>query len=318
MIVFKLALHQMLILAFLAAIGCILRKKELLTEQGISGLSAIVMNVGLPAMILSAFDMEYVAGTGSGILITALLSVIVIALSGGIGRIFAKWIHCPQNRRGSWLHALMISNCGLIGFVIIYALYSGTALVYASIMVLVVNICTGLYIPLIQKKSMLSKSEMPAEEKNGLMKILLRPITLAPVVGLIFYLTPLRYPAFARDILGILNGLCSPLALFVAGAGLANARIKEIIRDRMISLYSFLRLLAIPAILLMLLRPIPLENNIKIILIVGSAMPAPGLTPIIAAEYKADVSFASEIVFISTMLSVITIPFVTAAVDVLL
>ena len=316
--VFSLALRQMLILVLLAAIGFYLRRRNILSEQGVTGLSSVVMNVGLPAMILSAFDIEYIQGTGRSILLFAGLMILSLALSAVLARIIARMAHCAQNRKNVWLFAMLNSNCGFIGFPIIYALYSGTALVYASMMVMIMNLCTAVFTSIMRKQRETMQEGAENAPKTSIKKLLLQPLTITPLIGLLFYLTPLSYPAFVREVIDPLKGLCSPLALFVAGAGLVNANWKEIIRDRMIALYCLMRLLVIPAILTVFLLPLPIDDNIKIILIVGLAMPAPGITPIIAQENKGDVPFASEIVFVSTILSVLTIPIVTALLSILL
>ena len=73
-------------------------------------------------------------------------------------------------------------------------------------------------------------------------------------------------------------------------------------------------LVIIPLILLVTLTPIAGEFPTYGIFIILSAMPAAAYSVIFAEEYGADAMLASRIVFISTLISLVTIPLISLSV----
>jgi len=98
--------------------------------------------------------------------------------------------------------------------------------------------------------------------------------------------------------------------MIIIGSMLAEMRFKNIFSDFSIYYATLVRLLIVPIIVyvvLILLNADPLLLNICVIL---QAMPAAVMAPILAEKYGGDSLLASQCVFITTIVSSITIPIV--------
>ena len=76
-------------------------------------------------------------------------------------------------------------------------------------------------------------------------------------------------------------------------------------------LIVFIRLLFIPACIYFILKGIVNDKLLLSIPVILTSMPIATNAAIMANKYKANESFASQLVFLSALLSIITIPFIS-------
>ena len=77
------------------------------------------------------------------------------------------------------------------------------------------------------------------------------------------------------------------------------------------TLIVFIRLLFIPACIYFILKGIVNDKLLLSIPVILTSMPIATNAAIMANKYKANESFASQLVFLSALLSIITIPFIS-------
>lgn len=119
------------------------------------------------------------------------------------------------------------------------------------------------------------------------------------------------------EVLNMLKGVNTPLAMLVAGAWLEKAGIKRSISDLAVWKASAVRMIVIPAILLGVIYFIPISNDIKTIIMLGSSAP----TAIIAATFSqlnnADYVFCTKVITVTTLISAITMPLFVVVISLL-
>ena len=107
-----------------------------------------------------------------------------------------------------------------------------------------------------------------------------------------------------------LAGLLIPLSMVCIGANLGMNRISELIVDWRMFVLSFIKLVVCPVLIFFICRTF-VSNEVYLgILVVSAAMPSAVLASMFSTEYGADVNVASRGVFITTLLSLVTIPLV--------
>ncbi|MGI6189627.1 MAG: AEC family transporter, partial [Caldicoprobacteraceae bacterium] len=111
----------------------------------------------------------------------------------------------------------------------------------------------------------------------------------------------------------MVGSMTSPLSMLIVGALLANLPFKEMFRGFPVYLGSFVRLIAMPLLFYLILKPFSIPADILNISVILTAMPAAVNTVIFAEKYGGDSELASRIVGISTVLSVMTIPLIMLA-----
>mgnify|MGYP002431891673 CR=1 FL=1 len=100
----------------------------------------------------------------------------------------------------------------------------------------------------------------------------------------------------------------APMVLFLVGAQLGEGDLRTLVRDGKAWALTALRLVLIPAAVLLGCRLCGAESLVTGVSVVLAAMPMGGVTAVLAEKYGGDSAFASKCVAVSTVLSLITTP----------
>jgi predicted permease len=202
--------------------------------------------------------------------------------------------HCGVHR-----YMVLFSNLGFMGYPICAALYGPESAFYVTI----VNIPFGLLVfslgvYLIQK-----------DREAVSFRKMLNPGLIAALIGLCFFLTGVTIPYPISTSLDMLGSITSPLAMLAIGAIIASMPVSSMFNYMRMYMISAIRLVVIPCIAFFILRLFvsdPLLLGVPVLL---SAMPVAANTVFMAQEYGGDIEAASRGVFLSTILCLITLPF---------
>lgn len=141
----------------------------------------------------------------------------------------------------------------------------------------------------------------------GLLK---NPMIVSISSGLIWSALRLPVPAPLNDFLTILGGAATPGALFAIGASLAT---KSAERVQIAAWLSFCKLIVHPVcVAIVLIWIIPIEPFPASVAIAAAALPVAGNVYMLAAHYGIAPHRASAAILLSTIASIITLPFVIA------
>jgi len=129
-------------------------------------------------------------------------------------------------------------------------------------------------------------------------------------VGLFILLTPFKLPQVASTAIANIGNMTGPLSMMLIGASLADMNLRDAM-DKDAFILSFVRLLALPVVAMVILRALGVDTLLWQVQATLIAMPAASNTAILAEMYGRDYSFAAKCVFISTILSLVTVPCLT-------
>ena len=125
-------------------------------------------------------------------------------------------------------------------------------------------------------------------------KLATHPCILAVLLGFALLLTQWQMPAFLDRTLSYFSACTLPVSILIVGSILAGVRVRSIFTG-MMAYYCAVRLLGLDA----------LVTGVCVVL---SGMPAGSTTAILAEKYGGDAEYASKCIFLSTLLSLATIP----------
>ena len=140
--------------------------------------------------------------------------------------------------------------------------------------------------------------------------ILRRPCVIAALVAYALYFSALRVPAIVGQMVDYVGNLTSPMAMLIIGSALAKLSLRTVFGDWRVYVLCAVKLVAIPLGLWVLLRGVLTHDLMLTTLILARAMPAATNSTILCYRYGRDGSLASGCVFLSTLLSLVTIPLV--------
>lgn len=292
---------QVAVLFILILVGYMIRKKGLLDEHCTSMISSLVMSIFLPSMIISSMQIEYNPNMAKKIFMLILISIFTYSVSI-LFSYFLKFIFKSEKNLGVYQYAIIFSNVAFMGYPVIEAVLGKEAIFYTAIFNLPFNVLAytvGTYL--------LCKGN---EEYSFSLKSLVSPIILSIFIGLILFVFNIRLPEFLNKPIELLGSVTTPISMLVIGSLLANSSALECFSNKKLYFTSFLRLIFLPILVYLILRLKVSDPLLLAIPVVITAMPTAANAAIMANEYGADTTLASQIVFFTTLLSVATIPFI--------
>ena len=205
--------------------------------------------------------------------------------------------------RGVHRYALIISNCGFIGYPIVEAVLGPSYIFHAVIF----------NIPLSFLAFSLCAWFIAKEGGNPLgltWKTFLNPNVIATLLGLFFFMFSLTLPEPLYRGIKMIGDITSPLSMILIGTTLAQAKIRQIFGRWQVYVTTAIRLLLLPGIVGLLFYLLGIRGPLFMMGIIITAMPAGSSTSILASLYRTAPEEASALVFLSTLLCVITVPLV--------
>ena len=146
-------------------------------------------------------------------------------------------------------------------------------------------------------------------DKGGFqLKKLINPCLIAVIAGMAFFIFQIRLPEsidFAMSAIGDMN---TPLAMLLSGAIMTQLNFKEILTKRRLFFVALLRLIVSAGLFCLLLRFLPIDDQMRTVAAVTAACPAGAMTITMAIMYERDDHYATELFTVTTLLSILTMP----------
>ena len=287
--------------------GYVFRKTNLIDAHTSKGLAKLVMNVTLPIMILMHLQMPFSTEVLISASVFALLFVLIAVLGFAIGWLTGRLCKLTNKQNKMWIFCCTITNTGLIGTAVITALFGSQDYVYLPIAIVISNLLLFAVGPLILD------TNSPAGQTRliGAAKLLINPGIIGFILGALMFSLSITVPTVLAQPMNMMGSMTTPLALLITGGALATCDLRQAILDWRLYVLSSIRLIIIPAMLLLAL-PVFFQGELLVALVLLNALSAPATLTSLAEKYDCDPAFAAQITFISTLLGCITIPIVAS------
>jgi predicted permease len=260
----------------------------LLTNFSKINLTPELLSASLQALLLSLFVILFM-------LLVGWVTSKVAGLKGGPGAIFR-------------LHS-MLGNVIYLGLPIISLQFGKEGLLYGSIFILVSNI-------LMWTVGVAVITPGKAFSLRGNMWRVFNINTIAIITGFVFFLLSIKLPQLILDSVGSLGSTTTYLSMIYIGSMLYYADSRKMLRNKNVYLLSLNRLLIVPFIIIGIFAflnyvlPFPLKKEVLSVMVMEAAMPCMVNVVIMVNILGKDDDIATANVFVSTVLSVITIPLI--------
>ena len=295
-------LEVMITLSCLVAVGYMAGKFGFLGGDFDRQLSRLVINITCPALILSS------AMTGElpdrrFILPLLLISVITYAVLTAAAFLLPRVLTRRSTDEGAIGFALMFGNVGFMGYPVVASIFGHEAIFYAAVLN-VVNTFTVFTIGtvLITGKSDTAGSRF---EKKVLYST---PMMAAYLTMAIVALEIDNIPGFVSMPLTMLGNITVPAALLIVGSSMSQLPLRALMGNVTVYATAALRLLALPLGVYWLTKVLGFSDLVVNINTVVIAMPVATYGTILCLKYEKDTTLMTEVTFITTLLSMLTIP----------
>ena len=288
-------------------LGFIFGKTGWIGEKTNKQLTNILLSVAMPASLFMAFPRNFNHDS---------LSDFLAGFFGGWAAFFTLLILSKvlfsAKKLKSQLHAhqfaFIFNNASFLGYPLVYALFGDSMLMAYCGFSVVFNVTLFSYgIYLFEKKI----------SRQTIAKIALNPNILAVLFGFLLFIAPfeLELPTFASNFLTYIGGIMTPLSLICIGYLLSRANISEIWKKKRLFITCGLQLTLGPLITLLVVTVLQLPPHVKVMLVLLQSLPTATTLGLFSEKYGGDTAEASEIVMVSTLLSILTLPIMSLVIN---
>ncbi len=294
--IFKNMIDMQLMMFLLVGIGFFIRKKGIVNTEGRMNMIDLCLYITLPFNVLHSFLRKWDWNLFIACGVILLLSIGFNAISVFFSTVLYK--KQEENRQKTLKYGTIISNSGFLGNPMVEGIYGSEGLLYAALFMLPVRIVMwtiGIAVFLKGRKEKLWKN------------VLTHPCIVAIYAGVIIMVCGIQFPTFVEKTIVGISGCNTPLSMMLIGMMLAEVKPKGLI-DKTMVFYTAIRLLVIPAVVFAITGLLPIDGMLRGITVIMAGMPAPITTALLSAKYGGDEKYATGMVFLSTILSLITLP----------
>ena len=274
-------------LFILMLVGLLLSKKKIITQEGERTLSALILKVVLPCSIITSFLGEVTPQKLWQSLNIFLLSLGIQVASYFLARIL--YLKCAPEHRTVMQYATICSNSGTMGTPVAEGIFGQEGVFLSAIFLIPLRVA------------------MWTLEKGVVRRTLTHPCIVAVFLGIVLMLTQAQLPPLAIDCLKTVGTCNAALSMILIGSIMGRMDLK-LLWHRDTLYFSMVRLLLLPAAVLLACTVLGLPPMVRNVAVVLTAMPAGSTTSILALQYGGDAPFASAITALTTVLSLAAVP----------
>lgn len=298
-------LKTMVVLFSIILLGYFVNKIKILDKTTNVKLSQLVLKVTTPALILSS-----VASGGESLVDKGeIISIFFIGIGMYLFSILFAWVVVKllkYNDENSAIYQMMIifPNYGFIGYPILGSLYGNSVIFPYSILHIPFNVLLFSYgVYLIKKGDGGNKFKF---------KDVVNPGVIASLIAMFIFLLDIKLPDLFVQTCSLVGDSTIPLSMLLIGSSLALIPIKSIFTESKIYVITFIKLIIFPIIIFYIAKIFLNDELIISFIILSVALPTASSVGMLTTQYGLSEKIGSVGVFITTILSIITLPFIMA------
>lgn len=298
---FEILLEQMGLFVIYLLAGVILIKAKVLSSEMLEAISRFVVKMALPILVF----VNITDGVEKETLIHSVLYCLLLPaflffmLFCGFG--MTKLFHLKGDRAGIYQAMSMFGNVGFMGIPIITSIFPKNGILYISVFTIIDQFMLW---------TLGVKFTTPQGEGKFNPKKLVNPATVAILLAVFLVLTEIKEPRILDMGLQKIGGTASPLAMIYVGGIFASIHIGKHLKE--FALYGIVltKMILAPILLFVLLGFLSVSSEIQLTMALIAGMPVMTSVVMMANTSGSDGDYAMGGVFITTICSIITLPFI--------
>lgn len=296
-------LHQMVQLFILLGLGYLLYKVKVIDSDFNKKLTRFVLDFTLPLMMLASMldqpaEREYLPVAkmfGISIIIYMILPVLAFVI--------VKILRMPEKDQGMYMMMLTYGNVGFMGFPILDAIYGSTGVFYATMLNIVFNVSA------FSAGVIMVNYKAKGSSTNKIqLKSIFSPCIIISLISIAIYFTGIVFPQDIVSACSAAGGLTSPLAMIIIGSTLATMDIKSVFDDWRIYLFTFVKQIALPIIMWLILRVFIKDEMMLGICTILMMMPTANICVMLANRHNRNEKLAAKGIFVTTLFAMVSVP----------
>lgn len=299
-------INQIIVFSILMAIGFVSAKSNVFTKDALNALSKVIVKVILPALIFSIVadsgltpkDFLVSGGFTLGIVLCFVLLIIT-------GLVMSKLCKLEGKTSNVFIALATFGNMGFMGIPLIQEIFKEPVAQVCITIYTIIDMALlwtfGVYLCSRHRQNSNSLSAV---------KNMINPTTAALFIGLIIMIFKIPVPDLLMNTVKGLGGTTKYLTLMYLGGTLAYVSAGNTIRKPSIFILTLVKMLMMPVLIYYILGFfLPQIPRTILTIIVG--LPSMTTIAMVATAYQSDDEYAAEIIFVTTLASLFTIPIIS-------
>jgi malate permease and related proteins len=292
-------INQVIILFLIMVVGYVARKKNIINSVVNKGLSELLLNITLPFMIIASFNYSFSSDMLNKALTLLVYSVVIHTFLAVISKfLYYKY---PERTKAVLRFITVFSNCGYMGYPVVASIYGNIGVFYTAMF----NIPWNLLCFTLGMMFYTGQKDLKTMRRAAL-----NPGVISVCIGLVLFVFSIKLPFPIFRTLELVGSTTTPLSMIIIGSMLADIKIRDIFTGFELYYGCIVRLILIPLVVLGVLKSFGISGMYLGIPVLICAMPAAANTAVFAEKYDGDSAFASRMIFMTTVLSSLTIPLI--------
>ncbi len=292
---------QVFILFLLMTVGFSTGKFGIFNDSTAKRLSDFCLKFATPAVIIKSFIRAYNPADAKNLLFSLLAAVIchIICIAVATAMFRGK----DLKKRSLLRCSAVLSNAGFMAMPLQAALLGSDGTFYGAAYVIVLTLFIWTY----------ALVEMSAgSEKMNLKKIIINPGVIAVLIGLPIFLLSVKLPEPISATINHVANLNTPLPMIVVGYYLSKTSLKKVFQNRATYAVMAARLLISPLLCLGVLYLLRFSGTMLTSTVIAASAPVAVACTMFAAKFGNDTELSANMVSVSTLFSIATMPVVVA------
>ena len=293
--------QQIIILFMLIIAGFVCGKRRLISDSGIKTCTNLVLYLATPCVIIKSYIRDFSVEVLGELLLSIGLSFAVHLLAIIVARI----VFPPKNGNDSSAvshYAVVFSNAGYMALPLQAAILGDDGVFFGASYVAIFNVMSWTY----------GIWCMSREKGSFSPKRLVNPGVVSVIIGIILFVFSVPVHPNILSALTHLSNLNTPLPMLIIGYYLSQSNIFDALKNKRIYLVAFLRLILVPSLALAGMYFSGVSAAMLVSMTIAASAPVAANTTMFSVMFDRDEKLSVNLVSLTTILSVITMPVIVA------
>ena len=298
---------QVSVLRLMRAVGCIAAKTGIMTEAGAACCTDIALIIATPCVIIKSLMRRFDAAVMKSLLLAVALTLLVQVLMITLGTLLLRSKDLKRQR--TLRFGSIFANCGFMSLPLQEVMLGADGTLYGSAYVIMFNLVVwsyGVYLISGDKRYIQPK------------KLFVNPGIAGLLIGLIIFVFSVPVPQVLSSTVNYLAAIYTPLPMLIIGYHLSKTNVLKAFKDIKCIAAVILRLLVYPLVSLGVLYILGVRGTLLVSVIISLSAPVAAVTTMFSSKFGGgDTALSVDMVSLSTVLSIITMPAVITLAQIL-
>ncbi len=298
---------QVSVLMLMIAVGFIAAKAGIMTEAGAACCTDIALIIATPCVIIKSLMRKFDAAVMKSLLLAVALTLLVQVLMITLGTLLLRSKDLKRQR--TLRFGSIFANCGFMSLPLQEVMLGDDGTLYGSAYVIMFNLVVwsyGVYLISGDKRYIQPK------------KLFVNPGIAGLLIGLIIFVFSVPVPRVLSSTVNYLAAIYTPLPMLIIGYHLSKTNVLKAFKDFQCIIAVLLRLIVYPLVSLGVLYLLGVRGTLLVSVIISLSAPVAAVTTMFSSKFGGgDTALSVDMVSLSTVLSIITMPAVITLAQIL-